>query len=171
MTLCSRRRMLRLLYRETAIPETKGASLLDIPPNLTVLCGEPAHIACENAIFVAAKPEDLPVSFTGRRCVAVLDSANGDLRSAAARLRLPALTCGLSGADFFTMSSWQGDRAVISLLRPVTAFDGLTVEPFELPVAFDQPPEPFDLLACAAVYCLLGEANPLSGIDLWQLSC
>lgn len=170
VTLGGRRRMLGLFHGE-AIPESKGICLMEIPSGLTLLSGEPGHIECQNAVFVAAKPEDLPESFSGERCVAVLDSANGELRSTAARLRLPALTCGLSGADSFTVSSWQGDRAVVSLLRPLTAFDGAAVEPFDLPVAFDKPPEPFDLLACAAVHCLLGEKNPLNGTELWQLPC
>lgn len=169
VTLCGQRQTFRLLCRDFPSPEAKSASLLGVSPDLTLLCAAPGHIRCENAVFVAGRPEELPLSFCGERCAAVLDSANTGLRTAAARLRLPALTCGLSGADTFTVSSWRGDGAVISLLRPLTAFDGLLVEPFELPVTYEQQPDPFDLLACAAVYCLLGKANPLNGVDLWRL--
>lgn len=169
VTLCGQRQMLRILSRDFSLPETKSASLLCVSPNLTLLCASPGHICCDNAVFVAAHPEDLPLSFTGDRCAAILDSSNTSLRAAAALRRLPALTCGLSGADTFTISSWRGDSAMISLLRPLTAFDGSTVEPFELPVAFERPPEAFDLLACAAVLSLLGEKSPLAGLSLWQL--
>lgn len=169
VTLCGHRQMLRILSRNFPFPDTKSASLLDLPPNLTLLCASPGHIRCENAVFVAANPEDLPLSFAGSRCAAVLDSSNSDLRAAAAHRRLPALTCGMSGADTFTISSWRSDSAMISLLRPLTAFDGSAVEPFELPVAFERPPEAFDLLACAAVFSLLGKQSPLNGLSIWQL--
>lgn len=170
VTLCGQPQTLRMLSPDSPLPEAKSASLLRVPPNLTLLCANPGHIRCENAVFVASHPEDLPLSFTGDRCAAILDSSNTSLRAAAAQRRLPALTCGLSGADTFTISSWRGDSAMISLLRPLTAFDGSTVEPFELPVAFERPPEAFALLACAAVFSLLGDKSPLSGLSLWQLA-
>ena len=117
----------------------------------------PAHHA------LSARGSSVPTYYT---LPALLSAA---LRAAAAQLRMPSLTCGLSGADTFTMSSWQRDRAVISLLRPLTAFDGTVVEPFELPAAFEIPPDPFDLLACAAVYVMLGESCPFHQLDLWNL--
>ncbi len=164
VTLC--RRNLFRLFNLSAIPERTSFYAL---PEFSLLYTFAGHIQCENAAFIAAQPEELPLSFQGRRCVAILDSSNTALRAAAAQLRMPSLTCGLSGADTFTMSSWQRDRAVISLLRPLTAFDGTVVEPFEVPVAFEIPPDPFDLLACAAVYVMLGQRCPLNQLELWNL--
>ena len=152
VTLC-RRNLFRLLCNAPVMPVRTSFYAL---PEFSLLFASAGHIQCENAAFIAAQPEDLPLSFQGRRC-------------AAAQLRMPSLTCGLSGADTFTMSSWQRDRAVISLLRPLTAFDGTVVEPFELPAAFEIPPDPFDLLACAAVYVMLGESCPFHQLDLWNL--
>ena len=36
--------------------------------------------------------------------------------------------------------------------------------------AFSFPPDPFCLLACAAIFCLLGKKNPLAGLSRWHLS-
>lgn len=165
VTLC-RRNLFRLLCNAPVMPVRTSFYAL---PEFSLLFASAGHIQCENAAFIAAQPEELPLSFQGQRCVAILDSSNSALRATAAQLRMPSLTCGLSGADTFTMSSWQRDRAVISLLRPLTAFDGTVVEPFELPAAFEIPPDPFDLLACAAVYVMLGESCPFHQLELWNL--
>lgn len=89
--------------------------------------------------------------------------------SAVAGRRLPAVTCGLGTSDTLTLSSFTVDSAVISLQRQLTAFDGTPVEPFELPVSFSGKLEPFELLAAAAIFCLMGKQNPLAAAPLWRI--
>ena len=59
---------------------------------------------------------------------------------------------------------------MIALQRQITAFDGTKTDPFELPVLFSQRIETFDLLAAAAVFCLMGRRSPLSGSSVWRIS-
>lgn len=148
-----------------------SSSLLCVTKNLTMLCaGTFGHVSCEKAAFVARRPFELPRSASCAKCAAIIDSANRPLREAVAKRRLPALTCGLSGTDTFTFSSWRQDGAMLSLSRSITAFDDTIVEPFELPVSFSKQPDPFELLAAAAVLCLLGAQNPLPSMKLWQVN-
>ena len=59
---------------------------------------------------------------------------------------------------------------MIALQRQITAFDGTKTDPFELPVLYSQRIETFDLLAAAAVFCLMGRRSPLSGSSVWRIS-
>ncbi|WP_066460134.1 hypothetical protein [Anaerotruncus rubiinfantis] len=117
---------------------------------------------CENAIFIVRDTGCLPETADCANAVAIVDSSNKPVMELVASRHLKALTCGLSNSDTFTLSSLTRDSAVISLRRQVTAFDGTSIEPFELPVSFSSPIEPFTLLACAAVFCMLGRKNPMA---------
>lgn len=138
-------------------------------PDLFLLSGQITHLSCNHTAFVVRSPQDLPEECCCTQITAILDSANDAAREAVAQRRLPALTCGLSGADTFTFSSLTADSAVISLRRPIGAADGSTVDPFELPVSFFADTPPFSMLACAAVFCLLGAKNPLLHLSRWTL--
>lgn len=127
------------------------------------------QIACDNAAFIIRKKEELPQEFSCKNAVAIVDSADSDVLAAVAGRRLPAVTCGLGTSDTLTLSSLTVDSAVISLQRQITAFDGTKVEPFELPVSFSKRVEPFELLAAAAVFVLMGSRNPLAGAPLWRI--
>lgn len=127
------------------------------------------QIACENAAFIVRRKGELPREFSCKNAVAIIDSADPAVLSAVAGRRLPAVTCGLGTSDTLTLSSFTVDSAVISLQRQLTAFDGTPVEPFELPVSFSGKLEPFELLAAAAIFCLMGKQNPLAAAPLWRI--
>ena len=127
------------------------------------------QIACENAAFIVRRKGELPREFSCKNAVAIIDSADPAVLSAVAGRRLLAVTCGLGTADTLTLSSFTVDSAVISLQRQLTAFDGTPVEPFELPVSFSGKLEPFELLAAAAIFCLMGKQNPLAAAPLWRI--
>lgn len=141
----------------------------DAPDIVFTALQRDGQIGCENAIFVVRDKNCLPAQAVCTNAVAVVDSANRAVMELVAARRLPALTCGLAGADTFTLSSFTRDSAVISLQRQITAFDGTPVEPFELPVTFTAPVEPFTLLACAAVFCMLGAKSPLANATHFEM--
>ncbi|MCI9234349.1 MAG: hypothetical protein HFG24_00045 [Anaerotruncus sp.] len=150
---------------------TLSAKLEGETPDLVFATGPRfPRLSCENAVLILRNGRELPVGPVNRHAIAILNSSDPRTLKQAASRHLPALTCGRLSSDTFTLSSLTPDSAVISLQRPVHAFDGSTVEPFELPAAFSFPPDPFCLLACAAIFCLLGKKNPLAGLSRWHLS-
>ena len=156
---------LSVLYAETPAVSFAGEG----PDLIFVRQREPGRAACRDAVLVVRRGTGLPGRIDCENAVAVIDSSNAQALEQVARRRLRALTCGLSGADTFTVSSLTPDSAVVSLQREITAFDGSAVEPFELPVALHGPVDPFTLLSCAAVFCLLGARNPLAGEKRWLI--
>ncbi len=125
-------------------------------------------IACENAAFIVRGGHCLPEQIECSNAVAIVDSSNAVLGQVAPR-HLRALTCGLATSDTFTLSSYTAESAVISMQRRIAAFDGTSIEPFELPVSFSSRTEPFSLLACAAIFCLMGKQNPLVNAKSWNI--
>jgi hypothetical protein len=147
------------------------ASFCGDGPDLIFLSARtPLRISCENAALIARRGAGLPTGIDCEKQVAVVDSADAAVREHLARRRLPAITCGLSGVDTLTLSSLTADSAMIALQRQITAFDGTETDPFELPVLFSQHIEPFDLLAAAAIFCLMGRRSPLSGLSVWRIA-
>ena len=143
------------------------AALSGDSPDLVILC-QPQVLRCPAAILLARRGGWLPQIVRCSHLVAIADSSDPWILDQLAHRRLPALTCGLSHRDSFTLSSLTCDSAVISMQRPLHSFDGSITEPFELPVALARPVEPFTLLAAAAICCLLGRKNPLAGLTRWQ---
>lgn len=147
------------------------ASFCGDGPDLIFLSARvPLRISCENAALVVRRGAGLPSGIECENQIAIVDSADAAVREHLARRRLPAITCGLSGADTLTLSSLTADSAMIALQRQITAFDGTKTDPFELPVLYSQRIETFDLLAAAAVFCLMGRRSPLSGSSVWRIS-
>lgn len=170
------RRLHRLLTQSAAplsvlFTQTDTLSLSGTFPGLLVVAGThqlSVHCAQEPVILIVRRPDELPKKLDCPHTIAVIDSANPALREEIAARKIPALTCGRSDTDTFTLTSLTTDSAVISLSRRICAFDHSNIDPFELPVLLSQPLDPFDLLACAAVFCLLGQANPLSLQEKWS---
>ena len=148
--------------------QSPRASLYGDGPDLVVL-PQPQTLCCPAAILLLRRGGRLPQHIRCSRLVAIADSSDIQVLRQLARRQLPALTCGFSRQDSFTLSSLTCDSAVISLQRPLRAFDGSATEPFELPVSLPCPIEPFTLLATAAIFCLLGRKNPLYGMPLWPV--
>ena len=128
-----------------------------------------SHITAENAVFISGGNDRLPVSIDCKNAIVLIDSADPDAMRQAAFNHLPAITCGRASSDTFTCSSWTADGAVICLQRSRAAFDGQTVEPFELPVSFHSPPDMFSLLCCGAIACLMGKNSPFAAAARWEL--
>lgn len=151
--------------------QTKDAAFSGSGPDL-VLVSHPAisRIVCPTAACVVRGTGCLPATIDCKEMVTIVDSSDPLALEEIARRRVRALTCGLSVADTFTLSSLTQESACIFLQRRIHAFDGTPVEPFELPVVFSERIEPFSLMACAAVLCLLGEKNPLMNIGTWDIS-
>ena len=150
--------------------QTQEASFCGEEPDLIFVTEQKfKRIDCGNAIFLVRGRSGIPEVFNCKNAVAVVNSSDQNLLELVAQRHIKALTCGLATVDTLTLSSLTSDSAVISLQRQVEAFDGTILEPFELPVSFSSYIEPFSLLSCAAVFCLLGKDNPLSGLRLWQL--
>lgn len=136
-----------------------------------ILLSQPSaccEIHCNAAVIIARIPDDLPQKLFCPHAVAVIDSDNSALRREVSSRRLPALTCGRSDTDTFTLTSFTGDSAVISLGRQICSFDQNIVEPFELPVSLSQSADAFDVMAAAAVFCLLGKAGLLASQEKWS---
>lgn len=151
--------------------ETCSIKLKGTQPDLVLLSGQKlSHIECEQGIFILRNTDTLPASIFCSKAVAVLNSANHAAVKLAASRRIWAMTCGLSSVDTFTLSSLMTDSAVISLQRSLTAFDGTRIEPFDLPVRLLRKMDPFVLLACTAVCCMLGNHNPLAGAACWEIT-
>lgn len=150
--------------------ETSAAAFSGDGPDFILLSEQSfSHIECENAAFIIRGKDCIPSQILCPNAVAIVDSSDSANMEQVSLRRLRALTCGLSISDTFTLSSLTADSAVIALQRPVTAFDGSITEPFELPVLFHSRVEPFLLLACAAVFCLSGQKNPLASLKSWKL--
>lgn len=148
---------LRLLHAQSDDITVRGEGadllLLTTPP--------PGRIVCDDAVFILQGGRGLPQRLCCKNCAVIVDSASESAREQASRRHIPALTCGLSRADTFSFTSITSDSAMLALSRPVLAFDGSTVEPFELPVELCGVREPFHLLSCAAALTMLGHKNPL----------
>lgn len=69
---------------------------------------------------------------------------------------VPVLRCGLCSDDTLTFSSYQQERAVVSLQEPLHTIGGQTVEPQEIPICIQSHMTPFDILALCALL-LLGD--------------
>ena len=150
--------------------QTQSAAFFGDEPDVVLVTGQKIEqINCRNAVFLVRGHSSLPEKFQCEQAIAVVDSSDQSLLEQVAQHRIKALTCGLSGADTLTLSSFTPDSAVISLQRQLEAFDGTVLEPFELPVIFSAHVEPFSLLSCAAVFCFLGKKNPLANCKLWEL--
>ena len=120
---------------------TLSAKLEGETPDLVFATGPRfPRLSCENAVLILRNGRELPVGPVNRHAIAILNSSDPRTLKQAASRHLPALTCGRLSSDTFTLSSLTPDSAVISLQRPVHAFNDSTVEPFELPAAFSFPP-------------------------------
>lgn len=130
-------------------------------------CFEEIH--AQNAVFIVRGENSFPKKASCRHSVVILDSSDNDTLLKMSGEPVKAITCGLGATDTFTFSSLTSECAVVSLQRTITAFDNTVIEPFELPIDLSCPVEPFLLLALIAVYCMLGQKNPLTGQSKWLL--
>ncbi len=93
-------------------------------------------------------------SLTG--CSAVVSSEN----EAAVRLLSGAdaqtVTCGLSGKDTVTITSFTGDTAMIALQRELVSCSGERVQPGEFPVRLRRIYDRYAIMSLAATRLLLG---------------
>ncbi|MBC8586128.1 hypothetical protein [Youxingia wuxianensis] len=128
------------------------------------------EITCPHGAFIVRSSSCLPEKIQCKNYAVIVDSSDTASVSQIAKRKLKAITCGLSRTDTITLSSLAVDSAVLSLQRPLTAFDGIIVEPFELPVSFQTPVDAFSLMACFAALCLLGEKTPFIQKNLWNLA-
>ncbi|MEM1486108.1 hypothetical protein V6615_14750 [Oscillospiraceae bacterium PP1C4] len=150
--------------------DTASAAFSGTGPDIVFVTQQAfSHIACENAAFIVRSNNCLPQQIDCAHAVAIVDSSSSAVMEQVALRHLRALTCGLATSDTFTLSSLTADSAVVSLQRRIVAFDGTSVEPFELPVFFSERIEPFSLLACAAIFCLMGKRNPLLQAASWTI--
>ncbi|MCI8650373.1 MAG: hypothetical protein HFG20_09680 [Anaerotruncus sp.] len=149
--------------------ETATAKIVGEFPGILLLHHHQPQDLCTDQLALVLQGGWFPAQLHCNHAVAIVDSASRNAKAAAAAHRLPALTCGLSSLDTFTLSSLTADSAVIALRRQICALDGSVTEPFELPVTFGGGVEPFELLSAAAALCLLGEHNPLVRLSRWHI--
>ncbi|MDR2909122.1 MAG: hypothetical protein LBU86_04490 [Oscillospiraceae bacterium] len=108
-------------------------------------------------IIVFQRAAELPVSLIEPdKSVVLVDSSKGELLSIVSASGLPAITCGMSNKDTVTLSSMDDDSAVVDLRRSITGFDGIVIEPQEIPARCKRAPHRFALMAAAAVRLLSG---------------
>lgn len=113
----------------------------------------PAKIYAPDAAVVLCRASNLE-DFKGQR-YCILNSANADDIETAKRSGGEVISCGLSLRDTVTFSSFTEDRCVISIQRPLTRFDGRSVEPFELPLTVNEGDDRYGIL-CANLLLILG---------------
>ncbi len=113
----------------------------------------PAKIYAPDAAVVLCRASSLE-NFSGQR-YCILNSAIADDIETAKKSGGEVISCGLSLRDTVTFSSFTDDRCVISIQRPITRFDGKTVEPFELPLSVADGDDRYGIL-CANLLLILG---------------
>ena len=114
----------------------------------------PAKIYAPDAAVVLCRASNLE-DFRGQR-YCILNSANSDDIETAKRSGGEVISCGLSLRDTVTFSSFTDDRCVISIQRPITRFDGRTVEPFELPLSVNEGDDRYAILSANLLLILGG---------------
>ncbi len=113
----------------------------------------PAKIYAPDAAIILCKALNLE-DFSGQR-YCILNSANADDIETAKKSGGEVISCGLSLRDTVTFSSFTDDKCVISIQRPITRFDGRSVEPFELPLSVSEGDDRYAIL-CANLLLILG---------------
>ena len=85
----------------------------------------------------------------------IVNSANPKDAEIAKKCNGQVITCGMSLRDTVTFSSFTDEGCVLSIQRPITRFDGKTVEPFELPLTANCLEDRFAIM-CSALILILG---------------
>ncbi|MFT3952379.1 MAG: hypothetical protein QM689_10630 [Oscillospiraceae bacterium] len=95
-------------------------------------------VKIDNSVLVFGEnATTLPQGITGRNLTGILTQSNHRLTESLKNANIPVLTCGMSQKDTVTYSSFTGDKLVVSLQRRLKTPHGVTVEPFEMPIALD----------------------------------
>ncbi len=151
-----RQTILNTLKNKTKLSEISSDQIFcENGPNelTTIFEKNPAKIYAPDAAVVLCRASNLE-DFSGQR-YCILNSANlGDIETAK-RSGGEVISCGLSLRDTVTFSSFTDDKCVISIQRPLTRFDGSSVEPFELPLMVNEGDDRYGIL-CANLLLILG---------------
>ena len=114
----------------------------------------PSKIYAPNAAVILCRALNLE-DFSGQR-YCIINSANTDDIETAKRCGGEIISCGLSLRDTVTFSSFTDDRCVISIQRPITRFDGSSVEPFEMPLSVNDGDDRYGILCANLLLILVG---------------
>jgi hypothetical protein len=97
---------------------------------------------------------------------ALVDCSSKSAAESIGRAKIPSITCGLSSKDTLTFSSIKDDRALLSLQRTLTRFDGSIAEPQEIPINLSRLSEPYPVICAAGVFILSGTDDTISDLTL-----
>lgn len=127
----------------------RAQTVLKGPSYHPVLSLQPAPPrGVEADLFACSAPEGAPRRPLSAK-VGLFDSTLGALRLSTVRV---ALSCGMSARDTLSFSSISQGSAMLCLTRAVDAL-GLSLEPMELRVPYDESLCLYENLVCA--FCLL----------------
>jgi len=93
-------------------------------------------------------------SITGEK-YCIVNSHSSDDTAIAKESLGEVITCGMSIRDSVTFSSFTSDGCVLSLQRRLKDFNGRQIDPFELPLCYDESENRFGIL-CANLLLILG---------------
>ncbi len=89
------------------------------------------------------------------RCTAIVSAGNERAVRLLSALDAQTVTCGLSGKDTVTITSFTGDSAMLALQRSVCACSGELIQPFELPVRLGRVRDRYALMSLFAAKLLM----------------
>lgn len=112
-------------------------------------------------VYKQQAPIPEPLAVAQSSVVAIVDSGSEELLCHVSDTRLPAITCGLRSRDTITLSSMDGESAVVDLRRCICCLDGSEAEPQEIPLKRPATQDNFLLMAFAAILILTGKAESL----------
>ncbi len=156
-------RRLSGLFREWVCGERDGIAAFD-----GGFCGGGGDILLTQARRVERLPRGGIIvfreSFSERcrvdaevRCAAVVSAENVLAVRLLSGMDAQTVTCGLSGKDTVTVTSFTGDAAMLALQRSVVACSGRVVQPFELPVRLGGTCDRYAIMSLFAAKLLTGE--------------
>ena len=88
-------------------------------------------------------------------CTAVVSAGNECAVRLLSGMNVQTVTCGLSGKDTVTITSFTRDTAMLALQRSVTSCSGRLIQPFELPVKLGAVKDRYALMSLFASKLLL----------------
>jgi len=90
-----------------------------------------------------------------KNCTAVVNAENSFSIKTLAGKELQTITCGLSGKDTITISSFTGDCVMISLQREIVSCSGKIIQPKEFPIKIGSTKNLYIIMSYAAAGLLI----------------
>ncbi|MCI8501784.1 MAG: hypothetical protein HFJ85_06055 [Oscillospiraceae bacterium] len=137
-----------------------GKELLFLNSNhIAQVCGGPSVLVLKpNAVLTG-------LSEIRGNVIALVHSACSEQLKLLAEKKIRTVVCGMSTKDTVTLSSFNDNRAAVSLQRTVENPDGKPVEPMEITLELGFPYDPLSVLLYTAAMMICGAFSPQEDSD------